>query len=78
MSELTEQRRFVTPEPDEDWPALAERALPGEPSAEAIEKLRGWNLHLFVRNPPGVLLGSDVIFVEAPRVVTGRYEGLGS
>ena len=67
MSELTRMRRFVSPTPEEDWPALAQRALPDEPVAEAIEKLRSWNLHLFLRNPPGVLLGSDVVFVEAPR-----------
>jgi hypothetical protein len=33
----------------------------------AIAKLKSWNLHLFVRVPPGIFLGSDVIFVEPPR-----------
>jgi hypothetical protein len=64
---LSEQRRFVTPEPGEDWNGLAQRALPGEETAAAVEKLRSWNLHLFVRNPPGVLLGSDIVFTEPPR-----------
>jgi hypothetical protein len=64
---LSRQRAFVTPEPGEDWNALAARALPGQPSEVAVAQLKGWNLHLFVRNPPGVFLGSDVIFVEPPR-----------
>jgi hypothetical protein len=64
---LSEQRAFVTPEPGEDWIALAARVLPGEPGDAAIEKLKSWNLHLFARMPPGSFLGSDVIFVEPPR-----------
>ncbi len=63
---LSRQRRFVVPEPGEDWPALARRALPQEPAAAAIEKLKSWNLQLFARIPPGEFLGSDVIFVEPP------------
>lgn len=63
---LSRQRSFVTPEPGEDWNALAQRALPNEPAAAAIEKLKSWNLQLFARIPPGQLLGSDVIFVEPP------------
>ena len=64
--DLAPQRRFVTPEPGEDWTALAQRALPGEPPEAAIAKLKSWNLHLFARIPPGGFLGSDVIFVEPP------------
>jgi len=67
---LKRLRAFVTPEPGEEWNALAKRALPGEAEdAEeaAVQKLKSWNLHLFVRNPPGQILGSDVIFVEPPR-----------
>jgi hypothetical protein len=64
--ELSRQRRFVTPEPGEDWNALAQRALPGVPAEAAIEKLKSWNLQLFARIPPGHFLGSDVIFVEPP------------
>ena len=64
---LSRQRSFVTPEPGEDWKALAQRALPNAPAEAAIEKLKSWNLHLFARMPPGSFLGSDVIFVEPPR-----------
>jgi hypothetical protein len=65
---LSRQRRFVTPEAGEDWSALAQRALPGEPVEEAIAKLKSWNLQLFARVPPGHFLGSDVLFVEPPLV----------
>ncbi|MFM8819935.1 MAG: hypothetical protein ACKOD3_05245 [Phenylobacterium sp.] len=65
---LTEQRRFVTPEPDETLEALAARALPALPLEEAMDRIRGWNLHIFVlRKPRGLLLGGDVVFVEPPR-----------
>ena len=64
---LTEQRRFVSPLPGEDWAALAARLRPGEPVGEAIQTLKSWNLHLLARIPPGQFLGSDVIFVEPPR-----------
>jgi hypothetical protein len=64
---LSCQRAFVTPEPGEDWNGLAQRALPGEPLEAAVAKLKSWNLHLFVRVPPGSFFGSDVIFVEPPR-----------
>ena len=65
---LTDQRRFVTPEPDETLEQLAARALPGEPHDAAMERIKSWNLHIFaMRNPRGLLLGSDVVFVEPPR-----------
>jgi hypothetical protein len=64
---LVAQRRFVTPEPDETLEALAARALPAEPLEDAMDLIRGWNLHIFaMRKPRGLLLGSDVVFVEAP------------
>ena len=64
---LSRQRRFVTPEPDETVEELAARALPGEPLERAVDSLKSWNLHVFaMRRPPGLLLGSDVIFVEPP------------
>ena len=64
---LTEQRRFVTPLPDETVEALAARAMPGEPVESAVEKIQTWNLHVFaMRRPRGLLLGSDVVFVEPP------------
>jgi hypothetical protein len=65
---LTVQRRFVTPEPDETLEQLAARALPNEPHGTAIDHIKAWNLHIFaMRNPRGLLLGSDVVFVEPPR-----------
>jgi hypothetical protein len=65
---LTLQRRFVTPEPDETLEQLAARALPDEALQTAMERIQGWNLHIFaMRRPRGLLLGSDVVFVEPPR-----------
>ena len=65
---LTPTRRFVTPEPDETVEALAARAMPQTPLAEAVQQIQGWNLHIFaMRRPRGLLLGSDVVFVEPPR-----------
>jgi hypothetical protein len=64
---LSRQRRFVTPGPEETLEALAARALPEEPLEAALERVRGWNLHIFgMRQPRGLLLGSDVVFVEPP------------
>jgi hypothetical protein len=65
---LTAQRRFVTPEPDETVEQLAARAMPGEALEHAVEQIQGWNLHIFaMRRPRGLLLGSDVVFVEPPQ-----------
>jgi hypothetical protein len=65
---LTPQRRFVTPEPDETVEHLAARALPGEALEGAVERIKGWNLHIFaMRRPPGLFTGSDIIFVEPPQ-----------
>ncbi len=65
---LSPQRRFVTPLPDESIEALAARAMPGEPVDRAVEQIQGWNMHIFaMRRPRGLLLGSDVVFVEPPR-----------
>lgn len=64
--ELTRQRRFVTPAAGETVEDLAARALPGEP--DGVDKIRSWNLHIFaMRKPAGLILGSDVVFVEPPR-----------
>jgi hypothetical protein len=64
---LTTQRRFLTPQPDETLEALAARALPSEPLEAAMDLIRGWNLHIFaMRRQRGLLLGSDVVFVEPP------------
>ena len=64
---LSPQRRFVTPGPDETLEALAARAMPDTALEEAMEQIKGWNLHVFLmRRPKGLLLGSDVVFVEPP------------
>jgi hypothetical protein len=64
---LSRQRRFVTPEAEETLESLAARALPDEPLEAAVERVRGWNLHVFgMRQPRGLLLVSDVVFVEPP------------
>jgi hypothetical protein len=64
---LSRQRRFVTPAPEETLEALAARALPEDPLEVAVERVRGWNLHIFgMRQPRGLLLCSDVVFVEPP------------
>ena len=64
---LSAQRRFVTPAVDETVEQLAARALPSDPLEDAVERIKGWNLHIFaMRRPRGLLLGSDVVFVEPP------------
>ena len=64
---LSKQRRFVTPKSDETVQDLAARAFPGEPVEASVDKIKSWNLHIFaMRRPPGLLLGSDVVFVEPP------------
>ena len=67
MTVLTRQRRFVTPGPDETIEELARRAMPDQPLDQAVDAIKSWNLHVFaLRRPPGLMLGSDVIFVEPP------------
>ena len=67
MAELSPQRRFVTPGPAETIEQLAARALPQEGLEAAVDRIRSWNLHIFaMRRPAGLLLGSDVVFVEPP------------
>lgn len=67
MAELSRQRRFTTPLPEETLEDLAARALPGEAPDIAADRIRSWNLHIFaLRKPAGLLLGSDVVFVEPP------------
>ena len=64
---LSRQRRFVTPEPDETLEVLAARAMPSVDGETAMDQIRSWNLHIFaMRRPPGLMLGSDVVFVEPP------------
>jgi len=63
---LSAQRRFVSPEPDETFERLVARVLPGEDTESGMEKLKSWNLHIFLRRPSGLLLGSDIVFIEPP------------
>jgi len=64
---LSRHRRFVTPAADESVEALAARALPDTPLQAAIDEIKSYNMHIFVmRRPAGLLLGSDVVFVEPP------------
>ena len=64
---LSLQRRFVTPGPDETVEEIAARAMPDQATGVAVDAIRSWNLHIFaMRRPPGLLLGSDVVFVEPP------------
>jgi hypothetical protein len=64
---LTTQRRFVIPRADESVEEIAARALPDQPQETAVERIKGWNLHIFaMRRPKGLLLGSDVVFIEPP------------
>ncbi len=64
---LSRQRRFVTPRADETVEEIAARAMPDEPRDDVVERIKGWNLHIFaMRRPRGLLLGSDVVFVEPP------------
>ena len=65
---LSVQRKFVSPGPDETIEQIAARALPNEPLEQAVDKLKSWNLHVYtMRRPAGLLLGSDVVFIEPPR-----------
>ncbi|MCR9277208.1 MAG: hypothetical protein NXH85_04470 [Pseudomonadaceae bacterium] len=65
--QLSRQRRFVAPKPGDTLELIAERELPEMSVADAMAALQGWNLHIFLmRNPPGMLTGSDVVFVEPP------------
>ena len=65
---LSPQRRFVTPAPEETVEQLAARALPDQPLESAVDQIKSWNLHIFaMRKPRGLMLGSDVVFVEPPR-----------
>ena len=65
---LSTARAFTAPLPGEDLAAIAARCLPQLPAEDALDALRSWNLHLFARQPSGVVLGADVVFLEAPRV----------
>ena len=65
---LSPQRKFISPQAGDTLEDIARRSLPDRPASEGADALRSWNLHIFaLRSPPGLLLCSDVIFVEPPR-----------
>lgn len=67
---LGSQRRFIRPQPCDDWAAIAARELPQVELGDAVEQLQSWNFHVFMRaaNPDGTqILPSDIIFLEAPK-----------
>ncbi len=63
---LSRQRSFTSPRPGEQWADIAARVLPDQAPEQAVEQLQSWNLHLFLRQPRGRILGADVIFTEPP------------
>jgi hypothetical protein len=65
---LSTQRKFTSPKADETLEQLAARALPNEPVDAAKDKIQSWNMHIFaMRRPRGLMLSSDVVFIEPPR-----------
>lgn len=66
---LSPQRKFISPLPGDTIEAIAERELSNMPLDEAVQALSSWNLHIFLmRQPNGLITGSDVVFVEPPQV----------
>lgn len=63
----TPVRRYVQPEPGEDWPALLARLAARGEAVPALEQLLAWNLHLAYRPPSNPLTPLDVVFLEGPR-----------
>ena len=64
---LSRQRRFVAPLPGDTIESIAMRELPDMSVEDAMAAIQGWNLHIFLmRNPAGMITGSDVVFVEPP------------
>jgi hypothetical protein len=60
-------RRYVFPQPGDDFPAIAARELAGVEDAE--QQLTSWNLHLAARSGLGRAVGllpSDIVFTEPP------------
>lgn len=64
---LSQQRRYVLPSVGDTLASIAARELPDLAPEQAMSELQSWNLHIFMmRQPPGLLTGSDVVFVEPP------------
>ncbi|TVS14801.1 MAG: hypothetical protein EA417_14540 [Gammaproteobacteria bacterium] len=69
--ELSRARSFTTARPGEEWADIARRTLADQDPGQAVEALQSWNLHLFLRQPRGRILGCDVIFTEPPLTDAG-------
>ncbi|MCE2392209.1 MAG: hypothetical protein J4G09_12110 [Proteobacteria bacterium] len=59
-------RRWVRPEPGEDWEALAARVFPERELEPAVADLQRWNSHVLLRPPTAPMTTSDILFVEPP------------
>ncbi len=67
---LAPKRRFVRPQPNDDWQDIVNRTLPDVAPEEGVLSLIHWNFHVFMRpaGPNGSpILPSDVIFIEPPK-----------
>ena len=68
-SSLKPQRKFISPLPGDSIESIAQRELPHMNQEEAVQALSSWNLHIFLmRQPNGMITGSDVVFIEPPQV----------
>jgi len=68
--DLPAARKFVRPHANEDWLAIAARALPTDDPDEAVAQLQSWNFHIFMRAAGAnrhSILPSDIIFIEPPK-----------
>ncbi len=72
---MSEHRRaYVFPDSGERVADIAARLFPGD--SDAPRRLLSWNLHLVTRRSlsaepntggdPGLLLGTDIVYIEAP------------
>jgi hypothetical protein len=62
------RRRHVSATTGETIRTIAARELPDQ--ADGAQQLLSWNLHLTLRREPvgpdGALLGTDIVYLEAP------------
>jgi hypothetical protein len=60
-------RRYVQPEPGEDWQRLLDRLAARGEQGLTQEQLMAWNLHLAYRPASNPLTPLDIVFLEGPR-----------
>ena len=60
-------RRYVHPQPGEDWQGLLARLAAAGETGLALEALLAWNPHLAYRPPSNPLTPLDIVFLEGPR-----------